>query len=525
MKVVIFVDKYGTAIDRLAQMVAKHNPHMDIRVHAVHPKRNDVETLHEAVNLMEWADVIDVHYWKSGEVLRTSFGKQFEEKPRVLFHFNPYDLDKANWSDFYDAVVVGNKAIHNEMPYAFFIPYSVDLGFFSFKDEYVSEDNKNVNMVVGRIEGKKGVLEVAQACKELGYRLKLVGRVSNGDYMRSVIETGVVDFYENASDEQMREIYYDSAIHVCNSVDGFESGTLPILEAMSCGVPVLTRKVGHVPDINNGGNMATRDGVADDVADLTKNLKELMENYYLRQKMRGRAFDTVRNYDSRRMASRVAKLYRKIYMPDYKLVSIVIPTRDNPEAFADVLVAAAQQDYVKKEIVVIDSGETSVKPLVDAVREKSPSTLMIKYVHFQHRNTYTLAEARNRGVIEADGEVLVFCDDRIAMEKNAVTEFAKHAKEKAWLWGVKDDTIKGFVENFSCVMRKDLIAGGMFSERMQWYGGMSQEIRTRFEINRGFDFVIIDTAKASGVKRSRSKSSRRRDIIEAKHLLYKMYGD
>lgn len=524
MKVAIFVDKPGTAIDRLAQMVKVHNPHLDIIVQAVHPKRNDPETLGQAFRLLEWADVVDIHYWKSGEVLRQSFGELFNKKKKILFHFNPYDIDQQPWQDIYDLVVVGNQDIHNQIPYSHFIPYAVDLSFFEYNEEYVDKANTTVNMVVGRIEGKKGVLEVAQACKALGYRLNLVGRISKLDYMREVMATGVVDFIDNGSEQELKEAYYRSAIHVCNSTDNFESGTLPILEAMSCGVPVLTRGIGHVPDLNNGKNMIVRKGKQDDVEDLIAELKGLMESYEQRTRIRNAAFDTVRNYGSRKMAMRVAKLYDNIFYPEHERVSIIIPTKDNPEAFSESVVAAVNQDYPKKEIVVIDSGEQyPVEMLVNALREKTE--VPIKYIHFPHRGTYTLAEARNRGVIEASGSILVFCDDRISMEPKAVTEFATYIKPKTWLWGVKDETVKGFVENFACIRRDDLIAGGMFCERMQWYGGMSQEIRTRFEIKRGFEFILIETAKAHGIKRSKSKRSRRKDIIEAKHLLFKMYGD
>lgn len=523
MKVAIFIDKYTTAIDRLAQMVKVHNPHLDIIVHAVHPKRNDPQTLEEAYRLLQWADVVDVHYWKSGEVLREAFGEVFTSKPRILFHFNPYDVDKEKWNDLYDTVVVGNQEIHNNAPYAYHIPYAVDLEQFKFQDKYVDRENKNVNMVVGRIESKKGVLEVAQACKALGYRLKLVGRISDMEYMKSVLDTGAVDFLENGTEEQLKEVYYNSAIHVCNSTDNFESGTLPILEAMSCGLPVLTRSIGHVPDISNGKNMIVRAGKKEDVEDLITELKQLMENYEQREGIRERAFDTVRNYDSRRMAMRVAKLYYELYYPEHALVSIIIPTKDNPEAFAKSLVAAANQDYPKKEVVVVDSGDIPVESLVKALQEQSDVTF--KYIHFQHKGAYTLAEARNRGVLEASGSVLVFCDDRIAMEKDAVTQFATYIGPKTWLWGMKDGTVKGFVENFSCILREDLVAGGMFCERMQWYGGMGQEVRTRFEIKRGFEFIFIDAAKAHGIKRTRGKHHRRQDIIEAKHLLFKMYGE
>ena len=523
MKVAIFIDKQGTAIDRLARHVQVNNPYLDIRVFPVHPKRNDADTLFEAEALLEWADVIDVHYWKSGEVLRTSFPKQFSEKPKILFHFNPYDIEAADWLSIYNRVVVGNSEIHNNLPYAYLIPYGVDLKFFEFKEEYVSKENKTVLMVVNRIEGKKGVFEVARACKDLGYKLRLVGRVSSGEYIDSVLKTGAVEFIENASEEQLREAYYASAIHVCNSVSGFESGTLPQLEAMSTGCPVLTRNIGHTPDLFNGSNMVVRAGEVEDLDDLKTNLKDLMENYEWRLKLRQSAWSTVRTRDSRIMARKVVKHYFELFRPTVELVSIIIPTKDNPKSFIEALLGAVGQDYGKFEVIVADSGETKVKPIVDAMRREV--FVPIKYLHFPHKNNYTLAEARNRAVVEAFGEVLVFCDDRIKMEPNAVSVFAEFAHPKTWLWGQKDGVSKGFVENFSAVRRDDLIEGGLFCERMQWYGGMTQEIRTRFEKRRGFDFTLIDNAKAKGIARSKGKGARRKSIMEAKYNLFKMYGE
>jgi len=136
-----------------------------------------------------------------------------------------------------------------------------------------------------------------------------------------------------------------------------------------------------------------------------------------------------------------------------------------------------------------------------------------------------LAEARNRAVIEAEGDFLVFCDDRLKMNKDAVSifEMAIQQKLKSWMWGVKDGYPKGFVENFSCVRRKDFIQGGMFLERMDHYGGTTQEIRTRFE-RQGYTFVGIDGANAVSTVSSKSKWQRLDDIVAMKDLIYKLYS-
>lgn len=521
MRVLIIVDKQGSAIDRLAQSVRKHLPHHQIIVAPVHPKRNDVETIAEAQKLMMWADIIDIHYWRSGQVLRQTFPSEFNAKPKILFHFNPYDIDTPE-NQYYDELVVGNQEIATKVPSAHLIPYAIDLDFFKYNSEYT--EDKRVMMSVNRIEGKKGVLEVAQACKELGYPFTLVGRVSKADYMKEVMLAGGnnIEFYENATDEILKEVYYKSAIHVCNSVDGYESGTLPILEAMACGVPVMTRSIGHVPDLYSGSNMDVRMGTQNDLDDIKTHLQNLMENKQYRISMREKAWETVKNRDDRRMALDIQKLYYKLYKPEHKLVSVIIPTKDNPEAFAQSLLGAIEQDYQNLEIVISDSGDYPSKKIVNEVRKHTE--IPIKYIEFSSRGTYTLAEARNRAVIEADGQILVFCDDRIKMKPNAVSVFASYYRPKSWLWGTKDGVGKGFVENFSCVGRHDLIRLGMFNERMQWYGGMSQEIRERFEKSNGIDFIFMQEAEALSIKRSKSKNSRREDIIDAKNLIYKLYN-
>lgn len=521
MKILIIVDKKDTAIDRLAESVRRNLVQHEIKILPVHPKRNDMDTLIEAQKLMGWADVIDIHYWKSGQVLRTSFPTEFMAKPRVLFHFNPYDAESEE-NQYYDKVVVGNTEIHNRVPSAYLIPYGIDLSFFAFNE--ILTDEKVVNMSVNRIEGKKGVLEVAQVCKELGYKFKLVGRVSEPNYMHEVMKAGegIMEFTENATDERLREIYYQSRIHVCNSVDGFESGTLPVLEAMACGVPVLARKVGHVPDLYDGTNMVVRDGKPDDIEELKAKLRDLMENREWQMTIREKAWHTVRNRDDRRMALEVNKLYYQIFQPELDLISIILPTRDHPENFIEALGGCLQQDYPKVEIVVADSGDLSVEPIVKEGRRQSK--IPIKYVRFSHGDNYTLAEARNRAVIEADGKYLVFCDDRIRPEPNALSVFYTYKKPRVWIWGMKDNAMKGFVENFSFVNRQEFINGGMFCERMQWYGGMTQEIRERYGRALGMDFVFLDEAKAFEVGKSHSKRGKRNDILEAKLLIQKMYA-
>ena len=62
----------------------------------------------------------------------------------------------------------------------------------------------------------------------------------------------------------------------------------------------------------------------------------------------------------------------------------------------------------------------------------------------------------------------------------------------------------------------------MFNERMDHYGGMSQEIRTRFA-EQGFGFEFIGKAKANSILKSSGSSWKRGHIVESKLTLFKMY--
>jgi len=527
MNVFVVVPKIPSAIYNIAQDIEKYNPHINIKILPVHPKKADMETQIEAQKLMMWADIIHVKYWRSGTVLRDTFPKEFEAKPKILNHHNPYDLRKEDWKE-YKTVLVSNSEQQTILPMAKVVRVGIDLDFFKFNPTYTPEisypgytKKKVVLMVVQRIESKKGVREVAEVCNKLGYKFILVGTVSEPDYMRQIIQVGgkELDFRDTISEDELLKAYYEASVLVCNSVDGFETGPLPVIEAMACGVPVLTRPVGIVNDLNNGRNMIVRQGSVGDKKDLEKELKSLVENSAQRDKIRNYGWQTAKRIDARKMARTYDQLYHKV-TSDKLLASIIMPICNRGEKIIDVLVAATNQDYPNYELIIADSSDI---PLESVVRKiKSSVKVPIKYIRIKkHKDEYTLAKARNEAIIEASGTVLVFCDDRLAMDKNAVSTFVNGYIPKQWLWGIKDNYEKGFVENFSSVGRQELINMGMFCERIDQYGGMTQEVRTRGERN-GFNFQRA-LVNANAVSKSTKKPNKKRNIINMKTRIYKMY--
>ncbi len=106
------------------------------------------------------------------------------------------------------------------------------------------------------------------------------------------------------------------------------------------------------------------------------------------------------------------------------------------------------------------------------------------------------------------------------MEPTAISEFVKQIQPNTWLFGDKNGKTN-FVENFSCVNRADVVKAGMFNERINKYGGMSQEIRSRIN-KQGMQVRLIPSAKAIQAGKSRNKWTKQDEIIEMKNLLWKV---
>ena len=519
MKILIVVDKLESAIGKLALANKKINTHFDIDVIAVHPKRPDPQQIEDYIRLASEADIVDYQYWKTALMLRDNLREVFDIAPKkILQHHNPYDVDKEKWDEIFDKVIVNNETIKLSLPYADLIHNAINVEYFEFNDNYTEE--KVVQMDAARIGKEKGVREVAQACKELGYKFLLVGRPSKESYMQEIFEKNPdTIFKQNVTEKKLKQSFYDAAIHVCNSYDNYESGTLPMLEAMSCGTPVLTRKIGQVPEIFDGENMIVRKGATHDIEDLKNELKALMEDRDKRLKMREKAWHSVRNWNVTRRAWEYSKIYYSLYS-DKPLVSVVIATCNRPKNIKKSLEAIDKQDYPNIEVVIgDDSGVLSETERL--VEKKNLTRWPVK--HFLTNkvdNAYGLAKARNMACIEAQGEILVFCDDRFSPDYNAINEFVSNLYPKQWLYGNKGIK-KSFVENFSCVYRQEFINAGMFNEEINEYGGMTQEVRNRFE-RQGFSFRFIESAKASEISSTHSRTKRKYEILHMKDKLFKM---
>lgn len=516
LKILAVTDKQDTAIDRLADGVIPYMNGFDYKVLDIHPKRPSAEELAQFIRLADQADIIDYHYFRTAEMLRELM-PELKTKPSILRHFNPYSLD-GDWSS-YDYIVACNKSIEADLKRGYenvlMHPITRNPSHYTFRETPTEHDV--VLMVANRIESKKGILEVAQACEKLGVTFHLVGNISDPAYYNEVAQCKTFNYSQNISDEALAEAYSQATLHVCNSKDNFESGTMPILEAMFSGVPVLTRNVGHVPDLFNGENMVINPNDKEDVDALAYLIFKTLSDKKALREIAQKGWQTVKSYTDQRRAWLYKKLYRQMQSPEQP-VSVIVPTATDYRTLVNCLVAIEQQTYTNIEIVVIDDGnDPGVPEVVEDFRKVTSKP--VQYYN-TNQGDYGLARARNKGIIEATGDILVFDDQRQVMEPEAVAEFVKNLTPRTWLYGNKGGK-KEFVENFSCIYRADIVQMGMFNERCNLYGALSQEVRARSRA-QGIGHVYIETAKATATKKSSNKYTKRSEIIESKDMLYKV---
>jgi glycosyltransferase involved in cell wall biosynthesis len=272
--------------------------------------------------------------------------------------------------------------------------------------------------------------------------------------------------------------------------------------------------------------MVVRKGKVNDVNDIIKKLDMMKNDHAGMLEMRRTAWGIAKSHNIEIFGRRYSQIYYKAITKE-PLVSVVIPTYNRIKTLQKVLGKLALALDQQTEVVIADDGSTDGTD--EFVKALDLPNMTLKYVRTDlykltpegYRKTYGLAHARNVGVMEAEGEYIMLLDDRIGVDPGAIKAFRERAQEKTWLWGMKDNSKKGFVENFSFIKRRDLIDIGGFPEIITQYGGMTQAVRKRAE-RQGIRFDFIETAKAEALEKSRSKWTRWEDIAKSKTQCYKL---
>lgn len=524
-KILQILDVSGWAIDELAKSIVKYNPQYEWKRLFLHPK--DLEqgkiNLEEVKKEIEWADLIDAHYWRTLSQLMDLI-PEIRKKKILLTHHNEKNILSYDWKDVtahMARTLYSKELLEKSYPdkKIFYTANTFDPEKFEWNEEYPPREQ--AVGYVGRIVPWKGLKEIAKACYELNYPLYVMGRMDKPSYYaeipdehKSVIKW---DFF-NCDEADKIEFYKSITIYVGNSGSGRETGPLGLVEAMAMGIPCVTTGAGIAKDIcSDDVNCLMVDYGDED--QLQESIQTLMTTPALQARFRKNAWQTIRNYTHERGAMEYRRAFVEL-LNDRPLVSVIIPaTWDRVEQVREILLSLNDQTYKSIEVLVIWD-EISKTPALNRESYSFP-------IHeiSTERDGYNLAMARNLGIIEASGKYLLFCDSRLKPEKEAIEIFVKNMpadkKEKVWIFGRKGGDKESFVENWSMIRRDHIIRAGMMNQSINRYGGMSQELRERFA-SQGFIFQYIPEAKADEMMKGSLTKEKRGDIIAMKNLLFKL---
>jgi glycosyltransferase involved in cell wall biosynthesis len=168
------------------------------------------------------------------------------------------------------------------------------------KELYPLSNNTKENYIlyVGRLSYRKGLFELIEAAqsviKKHNVKFLIVGKGEwENTIKKNVLEKGLekeIIFLGHVDRKDLVSRYQNANIFVMPS--RYESGPLTVLEAMSCGKPVIATSVGIVPEVIE--NM--KNGIIippNSVNDLINSINLLLENEELKEKLGINARKTV----------------------------------------------------------------------------------------------------------------------------------------------------------------------------------------------------------------------------------------
>lgn len=174
-------------------------------------------------------------------------------------------------------------------------------------------------LYVGGFSHRKNIRAIIQAFAKIkdqlpeSYRIVLAGSAGRStEELKEIIrEKGLedrVDFPGFIPVEEMAHLYNGAKLFVYPSY--YEGFGLPPLEAMACGVPVITSNKTSIPEVVGDG---ARTVSPDDALILAEEMYRLLSDDTAWMEQRNLGFRRVAQYDWRKTAARTLQAYYKLY--------------------------------------------------------------------------------------------------------------------------------------------------------------------------------------------------------------------
>jgi glycosyltransferase involved in cell wall biosynthesis len=192
---------------------------------------------------------------------------------------------------------------------------NVGIDIHKFKPAKIKEESKNINILcVARLVPEKGITDLLAAFLEIrkkNSKVKLTF-IGSGPLKRDLL--GYKNIYVKSVPYQKINKEYRKANIFClpsrETKTWAEQYGMCLLEAMACGLPVVTTDSGAIPEVCDDAALISHHS---DVAELQTNLEELIYNKEHRQNLSHLARQrALAKYDSRKISQQIEKIYLEI---------------------------------------------------------------------------------------------------------------------------------------------------------------------------------------------------------------------
>lgn len=233
-----------------------------------------------------------------------------------------------------DSCTVNSEATKNELLKRFpefrskviLIPMGVDIKLFSkrnVKPEFRKYRNNKIILFVGRLNEQKGIGYLIKAMPIVNKKIKNTKLliIGEGHYKRELQNiadsAGItnMEFLGGVKNKELPDYYNLSDVFVLPSVTsniGTEGQGLVLLEAMSCGTPVIGTETGGIKFIirNNKNGLLVKER---DENDLANGIIKILSDDKLRQKLSKNGIQFAKNnYSWNVIAKKFNELYKKM---------------------------------------------------------------------------------------------------------------------------------------------------------------------------------------------------------------------
>lgn len=322
VKVLVVADRIGWACDRLSRPLSEIYDNVDMSYFYTRESRylntgygKKVGNVAFNEELAKGYDVIHFHCASAAAIHIRDSG--FKGIRKIVTKHTERD-DNIRWHLF-DDIICPTKFIYEQMKSKglkvrlHHVPYGIDLKKYRCLWEKPSE---NTIGYVGRIIEHKRFDHILNAAVDANLRLISCGYVENPYLMKrpriknKISQGKDYDFVTFLPEEDIVNFYSRMGLFICGSEPNIEAGPLPVMEAMACGIPVLSTNIGWLKDWGENEKTFWRLEHGS-LERWSKIFRDVYNRQDIRNRLRDNGLKLIKNFSIEIYAEKLMKIYEE----------------------------------------------------------------------------------------------------------------------------------------------------------------------------------------------------------------------